>query len=313
MMGMAEIRLAIDLAGLKLRNPTMNAAGILGLTAKLLRRVYEEGAGAVVTKSIGLRPREGHPNPTVVHVEGGLLNAMGLPNPGVEHFLRELRRLKDWDIPVVASFFGETLEEFVEVASRLSEAGVDALELNCSCPNVEGVGVLGGDPAAVKRVTEAVKGCVDRPLFVKLSPNVSDIAEVGRAAERGGADGLTAVNTLRAMAIDVEARRPILSNVIGGLSGPALKPVALRCVWELYEAVEIPIIGCGGISTWRDAVEYLLAGASALQIGTAIMTRGLRVFREINMGLRRYMEEWGFKEVSEIVGLAHETRIQQGR
>ncbi|KYH36738.1 MAG: dihydroorotate dehydrogenase [Candidatus Bathyarchaeota archaeon B23] len=302
---MAEIRLAIELAGLRLRNPTMNAAGVLGLTAGLLRRVYEEGAGAVVTKSLGLKPRMGHPNPTVVYVEAGLINAMGLPNPGVEYFLGELGRLKAEGIPVIASFFGETLEEFVEVASRLSEGGVDALELNCSCPNVEGVGLLGSDPGAVERVTEAVKGCVDVPLFVKLSPNVSDIAQVARAAEQGGADGLTAVNTLRAVAIDVETRRPILSNVTGGLSGPALKPVALRCVWEAAEEVEIPIIGCGGISNWRDAVEYLLCGASAIQVGTAVMSRGLGVFREIDEGLRRYLEANGFKEVSEIVGLAH--------
>ena len=306
MMGMAEIRLAIEIAGLKLRNPVMNAAGILGLTADLLKRVYEEGAGAVVTKSIGLKPRMGHPNPTVAIVEGGLINAMGLPNPGVEYFLGELEKLRAGGIPVIASFFGETLDEFVEVASRLSEAGVYALELNCSCPNVEGVGILGSDPGAVKRVTEAVKECVDKPLFVKLSPNVSDVAEIARAAERGGADGVTAVNTLRAMALSIETRRPILSNVTGGLSGPALKPVALRCVWEIYEAVEIPIIGCGGITTWRDAVEYLLAGASALQVGTAIMTQGLKVFREINLGLRHYLEENGFREVSELVGLAHE-------
>lgn len=290
-----------------MRNPVMNAAGVMGLTAGLLKRVYDEGAGAVVTKSMGLKPRVGHLNPTIVYVEAGLINSMGLPNPGVEHFLGELERLKVDGIPVIASFFGETLEEFVEVASRLSEAGVDALELNCSCPNVEGVGILGSDPRSVERVTEAVKSCIETPLFVKLSPNVSDIAEIARAAERGGADGLTAVNTLRALAIDVETRRPILSNITGGLSGPALKPVALRCVWEAAQGVGIPIIGCGGISTWRDAVEYLLCGASAIQVGTAIMSRGLRVFREITEGLRRYLEENDFTEVSEIVGLAHET------
>lgn len=306
MMGMAEIKLAIEIAGLRLRNPTMNAAGVMGLTAALLKRVYREGAGAVVTKSIGLKPRRGHPNPTVVYVEAGLINSMGLPNPGIQHFMRELEKLKAEGIPVIASFFGETLEEFVEVASRLSEARVEALELNCSCPNVEGVGILGSDPRGVERVTKAVKDCVELPLFVKLSPNVSDIVEIARAAERGGADGLTAVNTLRALSIDAETRRPILSNIIGGLSGPALKPVALRCVWEAAEAVDIPIIGCGGVSSWRDAVEYLLCGASAIQVGTAMMYRGLSVLREINEGLRRYLEENGFKGVSEIVGLAHE-------
>jgi len=304
---MSQLSLAVDLAGLRLRNPVMNAAGVLGMSAPLLRRVYEGGAGGVVTKSVGPRPRVGHPNPTVAAVEGGLLNAMGLPNPGADYFTGVVRELRAAGVPVVASFFGASVEEFVEVARTLAGAGADALELNCSCPNVEEeLGMLGADPANVERITSAVKGAVDLPVFVKLTPNVTDIAEVARAAERGGADAVTAVNTLKALAIDVEMRRPVLANTTGGLSGPALKPVALRCVWEIAESVDLPIIGCGGISGWRDAVEYLLCGASAVEIGTAVMTRGFEVFRKVADGIRRYLEENGFREVGEIVGLAHE-------
>lgn len=277
------------------------------MTAPLLRRVYEGGAGAVVTKSLGPRPREGHPNPTVAAVEGGMLNAMGLPNPGARYFAGEIRRLKEAGVPVVGSFFGASIEEFVDTARTLAEAGADALELNCSCPNVEEeIGLLGTDPANVERITAAVKEAVDPPVFVKLTPNVTDIVEVARAAERGGADAITAVNTLKALAVDIDMRRPVLTNTTGGLSGPALKPVALRCVWEIAESVDLPIIGCGGISDWRDAVEFILCGASAVEIGTAVMTRGLDVFRDVAEGIRGYLKENGFKEVKEIVGLAHE-------
>jgi len=304
---MSQLSLAIDLAGLRLRNPTMNAAGVLGMSVPLLRRVYEGGAGAVVTKSIGPKPRRGHPNPTVVSVEGGVLNAMGLPNPGAEYFSGEIRGLKEAGVPVVASFFGASAEEFAEVARTLAEAGADALELNCSCPNVGmETGILGTDPANVEGVTAAVKGAVDLPVFVKLTPNVADIVAVARAAERGGADAVTAVNTLKAISVDIDMRRPVLANTTGGLSGPALKPVALRCVWEIAENLSLPIIGCGGVSDWRDAIEFLLCGASAVEIGTAVMTGGFDVFRDVVEGIRGYLVENGFREVEEIVGLARE-------
>ena len=304
---MSQLSLAVDLGGLRLRNPTMNAAGVLGMTSPLLRRVYEGGAGAVVTKSIGPKPRGGHPNPTVVSVEGGMLNAMGLPNPGADYFAGEIMRLKEAGVPVVASFFGASVEEFVEAARTLAGAGADALELNCSCPNVEEeLGLLGADPSNVQRITSSVKRTVDKPVFVKLTPNVTDIVEVARGAERGGADAVTTVNTLKALAVDIDMRRPVLANTTGGLSGPALKPVALRCVWEIAESVDLPIIGCGGISDWRDAVEFLLCGASAVEIGTAVMTRGFDVFHYITEGIRSYLEDNGFREVGEIVGLAHD-------
>lgn len=292
---------------MRLRNPVLNAAGVLGTSAPLLRRVYESGAGAVVTKSLGPVPRDGHRNPTFISVDGGVLNAMGLPNPGAEYFVDSIKELRRERIPVVASFFGSSIDEFREVASVLSDAGADALELNCSCPNVEGeMGMLGVDPSNTERATSAVKEVAKPPVFVKLSPSVTDVSEIARAAERGGADAITAVNTLKGMAVDPYLRRPVLSNITGGLSGPALKPVALRCVWEIAEAVEIPIIGCGGVSSWRDAVEFLLCGATAVEVGTAVMERGFEVFGEVAEGIRNYLEENGFREVRDVVGLARE-------
>jgi dihydroorotate dehydrogenase (NAD+) catalytic subunit len=304
--GLTGKGLAVEIAGLRLRSPTMNASGVLGMSALLLKRVYDSGAGAVVTKSLGPAARPGHINPTVVEVEGGLLNAMGLPNPGVEGYLEELHELKGEGVPVVASFFASTVEEFQSDAKALARAGADALELNLSCPNVGGEpGMCAADGISVERVTRSVKQVVEVPVFVKLSPNVTDIAGIAVAAERGGADAITAVNTLKAMAIDADFRRPILSNVTGGLSGPAIKSVAIRCVWEIAEVVKVPIIGCGGMSSWRDAVEYMLAGASAVEIGTAVMNHGFEVYGKVNDGLARYLEENGFDSVSEVVGLAH--------
>jgi len=304
---MSQLSLAVDVAGLRLRNPTMNAAGVLGISMPLLKRVYEGGAGAVVTKSLGPVPRSGHNNPTLISVEGGALNAMGLPNPGADYYVEAIRALKGEEIPVVASFFGASIEEFREVAGVLSDSGADALEVNVSCPNVEEeMGMLGADCLNTEKVTAAVKEVSKPPVFVKLSPNVTDIAEIARAAERGGADAITAVNTLKGIAVDVDFRRPVLTNVTGGLSGPAIKPVALRCVWEVTKAVDLPVIGCGGISDWRDAVEYLLCGASAVEVGTAIMDGGYDIFGEITRGIRGYLEANGFRAVKEVVGLAHE-------
>ncbi len=304
---MSQLSLAVDVAGLRLRNPTMNAAGVLGISMSLLKRVYEGGAGAVVTKSLGPVPRSGHLNPTLISVEGGVLNAMGLPNPGVEYYVEAIRALKREGVPVVASFFGASIEEFREVAGVLSDSGADALEVNVSCPNVEEeMGMLGADCLNTEKVTAAVKEVSKPPVFVKLSPNVTDIAEIARAAERGGADAITAVNTLKGIAVDVDFRRPVLTNVTGGLSGPAIKPVALRCVWEVSKAVDLPIIGCGGISDWRDAVEYLLCGASAVEVGTAMIDGGYDIYGEIAEGIRGYLEANGFKGVQEVVGLAHE-------
>jgi len=300
------VSLEVHLAGLRLRNPTMLAAGILGTTAPSLLRVAEAGVGAAVTKSVGLHPRRGYPNPTIVQTRCGLINAMGLPNPGIHAFMSEIQDAKEGGVPVIVSVYGFSAEEFAEVGRLAVKAGADALELNVSCPHVRGTGLeIGQDPEAVAEVVREVKSAVDRPVFVKLSPNVADIAEVARAAAQAGADAITAINTVRAMAIEIETARPILAGGFGGLSGPAIKPIAVRCVYEIYRAVDVPVIGCGGVMDWRDAVELMLAGASAVQVGTAIAYHGLGVFRSIVNGLKEYLQRKGFGGVDEIVGLAH--------
>jgi dihydroorotate dehydrogenase (NAD+) catalytic subunit len=299
--------LKTEIAGLELRNPTMLSAGVLGMTGKSLRAVWDAGAGAVVTKSLGLKPRQGYPNPSVVDVGCGLLNAMGLPNPGVQEFMRELKAARSGGtIKIIGSVYGGSADEFAETAQILSQEGVDAIELNVSCPHVKEVGVeIGQNPDLVEEVVSKVKKAVTLPLFVKLSPNVTSITNLALSAEKGGADAVVAINTIRAMAIDIETRRPVLGNKIGGLSGPAIKPVALRCVYEVSQAVKIPVVGCGGISNWRDAVEFLLAGATAVQVGTAVAYRDLCIFKEVTSGLERYLVRKGYRRVGEIVGLSH--------
>jgi len=301
-----EIDLTVEVAGLKLRNPVMLASGILGLSGYSMLRVAEAGAGAIVTKSICLNARDGYPNPTIVEAEVGLLNAMGLPNPSVREFLKEIKVVKQAQVPVVISVFGFSIDEYIEVAKIAGEEA-DAIELNLSCPHVEKTGLeLGSDPSIVNEIVGRVKAELKVPIFAKLSSNVADIAEIARAAERAGADVIVAINTVRAMAIDVETQRPILANRIGGLSGPAIKPIALRCVYEIYEAVKIPIVGCGGIVTWCDAVEFILAGSSCIQVGTGIMYRGLSIFKEITEGIQDYLAKKGYNSVRDIVGLTHE-------
>jgi len=302
-------RLAIEIAGLKLANPTMLAAGILGMTGSSLRSIVEAGAGAVVTKSVGLKTRKGYPNPTVIQVNCGLLNAMGLPNPGIYNFREEIMEVKETGVPIVpiiVSIYGFSSEEFVKVAKGAVEAGADALELNVSCPHVEETGAeIGQNSRLVAEIVEKVKSRVDKPVFVKLTPNVANIVEVAKAAVEAGADAITAINTVKAMAIEIETTRPFLANKIGGLSGPAIKPIAVRCVYEVYCEVNVPVIGCGGITTWRDAVEFILAGASAVQIGTAIAFKGPGVFKSVTRGIDTYIRKKGFGSVKEIVGLSH--------
>ena len=299
--------LEVEVAGLKFRNPVLLAAGILGMTAESLIRVAEAGAGGLVTKSIGLKPRKGYPNPTVVQVSCGLINAMGLPNPGIKTFSEEIREVKRRvKVPLIVSVYGYSAEEFAETADLAVEAGADAVELNISCPHVEGTGEeIGQNPELLKEVVSKVKRRISKPIFVKLSPNVTDIAQLAETAVKAGADAITAINTVRAMKIDIKTGRPILANRIGGLSGPAIKPIAVRCIYEIYERVRVPIFGCGGILNWRDSIEFILAGASAVQVGTAIALRGLEVFRAISKGIEAYIKKKGFRSVGEIVGLSH--------
>ncbi|MDI6720510.1 MAG: dihydroorotate dehydrogenase [Methanomicrobiales archaeon] len=287
---------AVRVGGVPLRNHLILAAGILGTTGSSVKRVLAHGAGGAVTKSIGPCPSDGHPGPCVVQLDCGVLNAMGLPNPSRE-FRDELSALQGE--PVLVSIFGGSPEEFGTVAGWFADTAA-GFELNLSCPHAEGYGAaIGSDPAVVEASTRAVRE-FGIPTWVKLTPNVASIATIGLAAERGGADALVAINTVKAMRISTELRRPVLGNRYGGLSGPAIFPIAVRCVYELYEACCIPIVGCGGISTPAHVIEMMMAGASAVQIGSAVL-EGPDIFERIGSGL--YSEDGLAPE--EIVGCAH--------
>jgi dihydroorotate dehydrogenase (NAD+) catalytic subunit len=297
-----------------LANPLILASGILGTEAELMARVARSGAGAVTAKSCSLQPRAGHPNPTVLAWEHGLINAVGLANPGVEAEVEELARtrtlLRPLGAALIASVFADTVENFARVAARLVEADPDLIEINISCPNVhdEFGTAFASDAGAAAEVTaavqEAVRGRV--PILVKLSPNVHDIATVARAVESAGADGISAINTLTGMLIDIEARRPVLANRMGGLSGPAIRPLAVRCVYEIYQAVEIPVVGMGGVSSGRDAVEMIMAGATAVGVGSAVYQDGPEVFGRIRRETETLMAELGYESVAEMRGAAHQ-------
>jgi dihydroorotate dehydrogenase (NAD+) catalytic subunit len=279
-------RNATEIAGLKFSNPTMLAAGILGYTGLSMKSVIEAGAGAVVTKSMGQEPRTGYLNPTIVQTSCGLLNAMGLPNPGISHFKEEMKELKQLETPTIFSIYGFSPEDFANVAKTADEMGADAIELNVSCPHVKKAGAqVGSDPSLLTDIVKAVKMQITKPVIVKLTPNVTDITEIAKAAEKAGADALTAINTVKGMAIDTETGTTILTNKFGGLSGPAIKPIAIRCVYDIYSIVDIPVIGCGGVTCWQDAVEFIQAGACAVQIGTAVAFKGLQVFGSVANGI----------------------------
>jgi len=298
--------LSTTIVGLTLANPTMLASGVLGYSAESLNRMAKAGAGAVVTKSVGNAPRMGYANPTVVAAESGLINAMGLPNPGIDIYSEEIRFSKTvLHVPLIVSVFGYTAEDYAAVAAKAVAAGADAIELNVSCPHVKQTGAeIGQSPQLLSEVVLKTKDAIDKPLIVKLSPNVADITALAQAAVEAGADALTAVNTVKAMAIDAETMMPILANTRGGLSGSAIKPVALRCVYDIAELFDVPIIGCGGVSNWRDAVEFFLAGASAVQVGTAVADNP-EVFGVINQGVEAYLRRKNKRSLKEIVGLAH--------
>jgi len=294
----------ITLTKLRLKTPVILAAGILGTTGASLMRVAQSGAGAVVTKSIGCTPNAGHPNPSMLETDCGFLNAMGLPNPGYHNYREELTTAKKGGVPVIASIFGADAREFAEVAIGLCDLA-DAIELNLSCPHADRYGAsIGIDPVLVREITSAVRDAVDIPIWAKLTPNVADITEIGVAAQEGGADAVVAINTVRAMAIDIDSGFPILGNRFGGMSGTAIKPIAVKCVYDLCGALDIPIIGVGGISCWQDAIEIVMAGASAVQIGSAVHA-GISVFAEVADGIADYCRTRGCS-VTDICGLAHE-------
>ncbi len=306
-----EPDLSVEFAGIKLPNPTILASGILGVSGEILIRVSRAGAGAVVSKSFNRKGREGYRNPSFIEVHGGFLNALGIPNPGMEEMREEVELASRQGVPVIASVFGFDAEEFAEAAVLGEKGGAIAVELNVSCPHVKEVGVeIGQRPKVVAEVTQAVKNRVHIPVFVKLSPNVTDITEVARAAESAGADAVTAINTVLGTAVDVDSSFPILGGVLGGLSGRAIHPIALRAVYLLSQAVRIPVIGVGGIEDWKGAVQMMMAGASAVQIGSAVTSKGLEVFREVNTGIEKFLERKGYSSVREIVSVASTRRVE---
>jgi dihydroorotate dehydrogenase (NAD+) catalytic subunit len=299
-------QLTVEIAGLELQNPFILASGVWGETGATLARALRAGAGAVVTKSIGPEPRPGYPNPTIVEVPTGFINAMGLPNPGIAAYREEVEEALRAGGPVVGSIFGADAREFAGLARRMESYGVHALELNLSCPHAKGYGAqLGQDPGATRKITAHVKAAVRIPVFVKLTPNVPSISAIAKAAEAGGADGVCAINTLRGMAIDIELGRPVLAHGLGGYSGPGVKPVGIASVYEIYDAVKIPILGMGGISTGEDAAEYLMAGASAVQVGSIVCRKRDRTFSQLCRELDSFLTAHRYKSVKAVTGKAH--------
>lgn len=298
--------LETEICKIKIKNPTMLAAGIMGSTAASLNWAAKSGAGAVVTKSFSRESNPGYPNPTTVEVTGGFINAIGLSNPGVEEFKGELGKL-DGSVPAVASIYGAKTDDFQYVAQKIEEI-VDMIELNVSCPHASGGcgASIGQDPEFTGEIVRAVKKSVKIPVIVKLTPNVTDLVEIAEASQKGGCDAITLINSVGpGMRIDLETARPILHNKFGGLSGPAIKPIAIRCVYDVYEAVDVPIIGVGGIQDYRDVVEFLYAGARCVQIGTAVYYEGMEIFRDITEDLEKFITTQGFNKISEMVGQAH--------
>jgi len=287
---------------IELERPTMLASGILGISLDVFARLYKEGAGALVTKSLSKEPWEGYPNPTIVGVKSGYLNAVGLSNPGAPYFAKMIE--SNTAIPIIVSLVGSIEEDFTFMIKQFEHVKILGYELNLSCPHVEKVGLeVGDDPNLVRRIVKSVKSHSKVPVIAKVGLGSSDYLETVRAACESGIDAITAINTVRAMGIDVETARPLLSHKIGGLSGSAIKPIAVRCVYEISSKFDIPIIGCGGISDWEDAVEFILAGASAVQIGSAVGEKWTGVFSDINNGISKYMEKKGFSKISEVVGI----------
>ncbi len=300
---MNKPNMAIDLNGLKLNNPVMVSSGTFGFGREYSEYVDLNKIGAISVKGLTLEERQGNPVPRVVETPMGMINSVGLQNPGVHYFIKnELPFLKQYETKVIANINGNTMDEYCKITEILNNTQVDSLELNISCPNVKEGGVaFGRDPEKVFEITKKIKETTNKHLIVKLSPNVRDIKEVGQAAESAGADCLSLINTLLGMGIDIETQKPVLANVVGGLSGPAIKPVALRMVYEVSKAVEIPVIGMGGIMNYIDGVEFLLAGASAVSIGTGNFINP-RAATDVSEGIENYLLRKAYKDIGEIVG-----------
>ena len=301
------INMKVDLCGVTLNNPVMTASGTFGAGEEYSEFVDLNRLGAVVTKGVANVPWEGNPTPRVAEVYGGMLNAIGLQNPGIDVFIeRDIPFLKKYDTKIVVNVCGHTTEEYVEVVERLADQPVDLLEINISCPNVREGGIaFGQKPEMVEQITKEIKKHAAQPVIMKLSPNVTDIGEMARAAEAGGADGLSLINTITGMKIDIDRRCFVLANRTGGMSGPAVHPVAVRMVYQAAQAVKIPIVGMGGIMNAEDAIEMILAGATAISVGTANFTNP-KATMEIVDGIRDYMQRYQVKDMRELIGAVHD-------
>ena len=293
-----------------IENPVILASGILDETSGSILRSLRSGAGAVVTKSIGISERAGYPTPVVSEIKTGLLNAVGLPNPGIDNFVEEYKEFPEKKRTVV-SIFGGSVEEFVTLSRRVEAAGFDKVELNLSCPHVQGVGSeVGQDVGLVEDIITEIKRRTNLQIWSKLTPNVTDIISLAKASEK--ADALVLINTIRAIGVDIYSRKFVLSNVVGGYSGPGIKPVALRAVYDVYKETGKDIVGVGGITTWEDAIEFFLLGARAIQVGTAFLYDDYRIYSDIKEGISKYLDSEGFSKLEDIVGVMVNNAARKG-
>lgn len=301
---MSQVNPSVHIAGVTWKNPVTTASGTFGSGREFGEFVDLNKLGAVTVKGVAAEPWKGNNAPRIAETYGGMLNSVGLQNPGADYFMEEdIPFLRQFDTKIVVNLCGHTIEEYCAVAEKLSEADVDLFELNISCPNVSAGGItFGTDPKMAEQVVKEVKKYAKKPLIVKLTPNVTDITEIARAAASGGADGLSLINTLLGMRIDIKKRKPVLANKVGGFSGPAIKPVAVRMVYQVAKAVDLPIIGMGGISTWEDAIEFIMAGATGVAVGTANFANPFATV-EVAEGIVRFMEENNIMDLSEIRGI----------
>lgn len=300
---MKNINTEINILGIGFKNPVTVASGTFGSGMEYCDFVDLNRLGAVTTKGVANVPWEGNPTPRVAEVYGGMLNAIGLQNPGIDLFIeRDIPFLKKYDTKIIVNVCGHSVEEYIEVVKRLRDQPVDALEINISCPNVKQGGIaFGTDPHLAEEVTKKIKAVAKQPVIMKLSPNVTSIADMARAVEAGGADGVSLINTLTGMKIDINRRRFLLANKTGGMSGPAVKPVAVRMVYEVHRAVKLPIIGMGGIQNAEDALEFMMAGANMVSVGTANFINP-RATLDVIEGLENWCEKQGVKDINEIIG-----------
>lgn len=303
----AEVNLGINIAGIEMKNPVTTASGTFGFGEEYAQYIDLSRLGALVVKGTTLQPRRGNPGPRIVETPCGILNAIGLQNPGVETVVGEiLPRVKDLNVPVIINIAGDTPGDYGQLARKIDGSGAAGIEVNISCPNVKKGGMqFGSDPVAAAEVTRAVKANTDLPVIIKLSPNVTSIVQVAESVAEAGADALSMINTLLGMKIDIHSMRPLLGNVMGGLSGPAVKPVAVRAVWQVYQRVQLPIIGMGGITSADDALEFIMAGATAVAVGTANFVNP-RATMDIIEGIETFLRNKGYTDINQLIGKAHQ-------